>query len=508
MKRNSDDLLYGHSARLWHPWHDKPGMPYSPVRLEYPLIYNIFDKSLYSLNTVENAIETLAKNKLYCFIYDALNTNDIPYADDLLVHRDERGKADTFPYLSRTGKVAAIRVARKGKSGFFIPASTWKWTGLPDKRFIENVFYLFNLFGFQSTTPASLSEKVLRSTLHDDVHITRPSVVVRDIILNNNVGGRIDKAEYGAFYPVVVKYDKNKAYLYHSRLVPTPFQAATHEVAPSLDEAFSHAVGFWECELICRERRIPPIQVDGRSPVEGEMINRWLWTGELEDCLEAGYTLHKIKRGLSWPAVSDFMCKWSDILYTKYQYVQNEDPHIADMIKSMMLGLPGRFLKRPENYILVNIRDGLQEGDIPINYQFSGITASYFSDYVIRAEYDKESTALSPIGSYIVAQMRRELYKKQVALEEEGLRVISSYVDCVAVNGLSSNIPVSRNLGDYKEQIYWNQYTEFNRFIAKKIFNGEEYTWEDEVRAPGLEEDSPGRQDFWTRYRQMVRDNL
>lgn len=508
MRKNQEDLLNGHSAPIWHAWRDRTGMPYAPVRLSYPDVYNIFDKPLHTITDAENFISTLTANKLYCFVADIMNTDNVPYVDELLDRSMRSEKPSVFPYVSRTGKIAAIRMSKSRRNGFLIPASTWKYSTGPDRRFIENIFYLFNLFGFQSTTPASLSEKVLRSTLSDDMHITRPSTIVRDTILKHNVGGRIDKAEYGAFFPVVVKYDKNKAYLYHSRLVPSPFQAPVTEIAPTLDQALSMPVGFWECELVCREQRIPAIQIDGRRPVEGEMIIRWLWSGELEDCLAAGYTLHKIRRGFSWRALSDFMCQWTDVLYGKYEYTQNEDPHIRDMIKSMMVGLPGRFLRQPEIYHLVNIREGLQDGDMPLDFLTRNKNGSYFSDYVVRAEYDNESTALSPIGSFIVAQMRREIYKKSIALEQEGLRVISTYVDCISVDGLSQSIPVSSALGDYKEQVYWNQYSEFNRFIAKKIYNGDKYTWEDDVRAPGMGEDGQERRNFWARYRQMVKDNV
>jgi hypothetical protein len=222
----------------------------------------------------------------------------------------------------------------------------------------------------------------------------------------------------------------------------------------------------------------------GLAPFEGQVIDKWLWTGELQDCLKAGYTLVEIKRGYGWTEMSNFMEQWSVILWEKYEQARNENEHLLECIKAMMVGLPGRFLRQPEIYTLVPIQEAIPGQDMPLCLNWKEPTDRHFSDYAIRPIYDKESTALSPVGSYIVAEMRRELYhlmKEEIA---HGRTIVRSYIDNYSIDGPTTLGHVGPGMGQYREKVLHHVYAEENRFRAVQV---DPYGWEEDVMvAPGF----------------------
>lgn len=474
--RDIDDIRQG-SVACWHPWQDRPGMPKLPVFWSAGAIESDYGK-LYTVESMERVFETVARRELFVLCQDILQERELPFINELL------GDKRSVPYLSRTANCSALRVSSKRHSGFFVPTSTWLWDEPPCKELTQNLMHIFDVCGYQSTTPSSLSEKLLRSTLPEKLHISRPSVMLRRDILDNHVGGRIESAE-PCFYTVVRKYDKNKAYLSLSRMVPSPWQAPVVWVHPKLDEIGEYPTGFWQCVLIARERTIAPIQVNGLAPVEGEVIERWLWTEELIDCLNAGYLLLKIRRGYGFRSMSTWMCAWADLLWEKYQ--RETDPHIKRVFKQMMVGLPGRFLKAPETYALINIDQGVIPGDIPLPLHWIEPEDRKFSDYVIRPEYDKESTALSPIGSYIVMRMRQELYHLMLLALAQRRKIIMAYIDCVSVDGeLDLGDDFGELPGQYKVEKLANMFAESNHFVAESELDPERLLL---IKAPGMAND-------------------
>ena len=489
-----------HSS-LWHPWQDKAGIRHVPTyfNASSQTIHTSYhpENFLYHVADMEEMIECVSKNGLFLLCKDPLNEHEFSYANELL------GDDRATPYLSRQGNIAALRLSNKRRSGFLVPSKTWRWDNEPTANLTRNIGEIFRIFGYESTTPASLSEKILRATLPTPLGISRPSVWLRRDILDNHTGGRIDTA-IPKFYRTVKEFDKNKAYAWHSRSVPSPFLCPFIRSGPSLAECLDYATGYWQCVLVAVPLPLHPIQVV--KPVPGEIITRWLWTGELLDCLEAGYQLVKIIRGYGFREMSNFMEMWSDILLEKHFQAQRSDEHLAKIIKSMMVGLPGRFLRQPEQYRLVHISE-VRKGDIPLMMHWQEDGDRKFSDYAMRPEYDKESTALSYIGSYIVAEMRRELYHRMKIEMEHGYHVIRSYIDCYAVDTSSRSSGSSelyRNIGpqmgQWKEKAYTNVYAEENRFIGEEAYSERQL----KVKAPGFGIDQ--RIYFIRRYREIVQN--
>lgn len=504
----------GHSSR-WHPWEDRPGVRHIPsfYRTAQAAIFGTIsdDLPLFKTPDMESLVSTIISKRLYTLSADVLNVRNYPYANEMI------GDPRVKPYVSRSGLIAALCMRNRKSSGFLIPAPTFKWDGEPTRETVSNIARLFTLFGFESPTLASLSEKVLRATLPTPHGIYRPSVWLRRDILENHEGGRMDFAIENQIYRVVKEFDKKKAYLVHSRLVPSPFKAPTIEVRPRLKHIREYATGWWHVVLVAVPCSIHPTKVNGKNPVAGEVIDKWLWTEELEQCLKSGYKLQTIVRGYGWYELSNFMCPWSDLLWEKYEQAKmSESDHMLDMIKGMMVGLPGRFLRQPEIFSLHHV-DERVEGDIPLMFHWYELDDKHFTDYVIRPEYDRESTALSYIGSYIVMKMRCELYELMRKEEEHGYMVVRSYIDCYSVTHRQWNtacIPdqlptesyrnVGTGMGQWTEKDYTDVYTEANRFIGLNTL-----THELEIKAPGFaksgnEHTQSARLDLLKRYQKYI----
>src|SRR4030095_946624 len=173
----------------------------------------------------------------------------------------------------------------------------------------------------------------------------------------------------------------------------------------------------------------------------------------------------------------------------------------------MMVGLPGRFLRQPMYYSLIPLsearawRPGEEgEGDRALQLHYKEEGDRIFSDYAIRPEYDRESTALSHVGAYIVMKMRVELYDIMKREHENGRTVIRTYIDCYALNARTSmpeNIGTGK--GQWKEKRYGPSWSEENRFIGVNLASGEIDT-----KTPGFERGGEKRQGLLTQFLQMI----
>lgn len=434
---------------LWHPWKDKPGQRHKLTLW-----------SDYAYESVDKAIEDIGNGQHYAICNDILSGSEV----DTALVRDGR----TDAYLSRTGNVAALRVKSKRKSGFLIPAQQWGCS-TPRRELLGRMEHVFNTLGFEALTPSSLSEKVLRSTLPDRSYISRPSDMLRRSLIMHGKGGRIDKKEISKFYPIVYENDMNKAYLYCSQWVPDPKIAPTRFYND--DSVWQNYPASWmEVEMVChRGNGIQPIQIKDengelREPYNGESFDTWLWSGEVSDCLQAGYALRRCCQGWCFPFMSDFMQRWSDILWNAYSNESSDE--IRDIYKGMMVGLPGRFLKAPEKYTLVHKDDctpGMDAQPLPCNW-LNG--SSPMSDWKMIIEEDIDSAQLTPIGSFIVAECRRKLYRDSKREEERGNTIVRLYIDSFSTTGEGTTICKGKGRGEYKTKVYHRVRIVHNRFMG------------------------------------------
>lgn len=475
----------------WHPWKDRSTVTAIPAYWRDSSILGMHDAPLFDASSIKGLLDAVASNKLFLFCPEILDPSVID-VEELLT------SPNVDPFISRNGGISALRVSCERKTGgYIVNQDVWNWSKEASSDLLRSIEKLWGRFGFSALTPASLSEKVLRSTLPTPVKISRPSVILRRDILDNHGGGRIDLKDEPEYFPEIWEYDKNKAYLYHSSYVPSPYRSPVTRLRPSLDEAMNYPAGWWKVQMVARKRDISPIQIEGRTPEDGECVEKWMWSGEILDCIKAGYTILSIERGYGFREMSDWMGKWSDILWSHYEQAKNEDEHTLSVIKSMMVGLPGRFLRRPETFKLIPLEQAIpNSSDFPLLLSRRGKHGNFISDFAVRTIEDRESTALTPVGAYIVSEMRRELYHMMLAEEQAGNRIIRSYIDCYATDKPTRlKGTLGTGLGQWKEKRYTDVWAMGNRFVGQRDGIGE-------MRAPGLAKHA--RLSFWQNYKRMM----
>lgn len=445
--------LHSHTPR-WHAWRDTPGMQHKLAFLQHGEIFFSPASDPIKIKTLEDALTLLPKHKLMVLCANLFDQDEFPYSTPMLLHEH------AFPMVSRSGKVSACSLQDKRKKGYFVPATTW---GVPASfEGIDLLKYLFGVFNMQAVSPSSLSEKVCRSLLPKYLFIHRPSYALMSDIMTGKSGGRIDEAEdIGAYHPIVYEYDVNKMYLHHSRLVPSPFNAPTYRFCLGLGSILDSATGYYLVTMEPTWRAIAPVKVDGKAPYG--RFTKWLWKEEIEDCLAVGYQFISCDEGWEWEALSDFLCPWADLLYEKWSEHQTLQP----LIKQMMTGLPGRFLRAPEVFSLIPAEQHIPNQDIDIQLPYDAKKGPIFCPFSLRAEYDPNYTALTPIGDYIVMQARRHLYRLMLMEHENKNRVLRSYIDCYSVTSRTTLDHVGTEVGQVKEKIYTDVMAEKNRFVGK-----------------------------------------
>ena len=467
---------------LWHPWLDKRGRRHTNI------LFEDLQKETQNMD-INSLIEHVATRQLYVFVNDIIS-EDIPYNESLLLH------ANSEAFISKTGKVVALQVKQKNKRGFFIPTCVWGHLGVPDEQFLKDHATVCGLFNFEALTPSSLSEKVLRSTLPARTYIYRPTAMLRQTFLDNSKGGRIDEYKGSKRFSRVYEYDKNKAYLSLSCLVPTPYRRPEFfyygDSGYQSDEYMHYATYWGEFRLIAHCRGIHPIQIDDagimREPVEGEVLCEWLWKDELEDCIASGYTLLHTECVYVWDELSDFMEEWSDILWEGLHKAENDQQR--NMIKKMMVGLPGRFLKQPVKYDLIH-ESQYKEGDEPVLYNWLG-TGKVIAPWFIRPTDDVESAQLTFIGHYILMKCRQDIWRKMKEEEKRGNNVLGSYIDCYVVEHRTKlDNHIGKERGQFKEKIIEDVVIEDNKIIPYD---------KSKMRAPSFGENTQRRDDLWRKH--------
>jgi hypothetical protein len=520
------------SISRWHPWYDKPGQRHS-LKLWSELLHN-------DMNTVEKCIDEIAGGQLYALCTDVFAEEEIPFRDELLKVANEQEGV----YLRKNGGVVALKLQRKRRAGFVIPAHTWG-ASEPTSSLIKDIIQpCFDIFGYEAITPASLSEKVLRGTLGPFMpSIYRPSIMLRRDLLHTPHGGRIETAKELRYFETLFEYDINKAYPFFAREVPSPWSRPVGFLGDALrgsrDAWMGFPTAFIKCRLIARNTRgIQPIQLFGvdaepvrdghtgnagkgnrndmgglqdrqnkdrqrelqllsvsdehgiaRQPREGEVIERWFWSEELLDCLDKGYTLDRVERGYGFREMSTFMQAWADILCEAYE--RQIGTPVSALIKTMLVGLPGRFLRLPETYLLVHESEGLKQGDINIDMTTRNPGDNIGTPWYIRRESDPESTALTPIGSYIVMKCRQDLYRRMKHEEDCRNTVVSAYIDCFRTTGPTvDSSQIGLQVGQVKQKV-WSE-----AIIKDNQIDGYNEEGERISNIPGMAKGSTERQDL------------
>lgn len=480
----------------WHPWPTKPGLRHTLTLWQDNSIWK--DALTHAdIETAEQAIELIGRSQLYTFCGDVMDWKEFAWSDDLLLH------PRTDSYVQKQGKVVAVRAQAGRYSGFLIPARTWGFAQ-PSLDAIDTTRSIFEKFNIEAITPSSLSEKVLRWTLGEKISIFRPSVRLRDVLLTHNGGSRIDLAEEERFYKRAYKYDRHKAFLSFAYAVPDPYFPPKYHIRPRESWLYDYATpGFWLVTMVAHGQGKHPIFLKDdkgrRFPKEGEQFTAWLWRDEILACERKGYTLLFIHEGYRWQKTSSLLQPWADLLWEKFQLAKSVEEE--RIMKGMMAGFFGRCLQEPTNHFLVPLGQQ-REGDIPIKHNWiehldnwqGGIEGKkFFTNWYLRAEYNEESTALTPIGAWVIMQCRLEMYRLTAVEEAKGNKLISSYIDSCVFKYPASSLSIGPLPGQYSEEILNNVWAVRNALIPDE---------ETKMRAPGYKDKSKERHELWQKYHQ------
>lgn len=490
-------MTTGHVS-LWHPWNDRTGRNHTVGLWQDQQI--VTSTKVFKPQGIEDFIEIVGRNRLYVLCRDVLDSQDIPENEGLLRHKK------TEPYASRTGNVVALRMKSK-YNGYFIPSRVWASRDVkpePTKELGGILDDIYRVTGFEAITPASLSEKILRSTLPEKLAISRPSDMLRRFLLENSIGGRIDQAEGIEFYPNLWQYDLSKAYLSFAQRVPTPFEAPMrlyYGDKPVDFSFFDYPLCFVECTFSVHdtESGIHPVQINEngvmRKPRENDIFTRGMFTFEIDDCLNAGYTLESVSHGYAWNDYSSFLSQWSDILINLLDRYKGEN--FAYLFKQMMVALPGRFLRSPETFRLMHEEDHeMQAGDIGICYSQMR-SERVQSPWFLRPEYELQSAQLTTIGMYIIARCRQALYHDQLEEWEHGNTLIASYIDSNTYRNRSTrgDDVLGFKPGQWKEKEIGAAIVSGNMIIPENI---------EDMRAPSYSGEN-ARKELYKRMRQHIK---
>lgn len=425
--------------------------------------------TVYKIGGVEDCIKTVAENRMYVLCDDVMHPEQIPFNKELLL--DKRTEA----YPRENGQIVALKCSYKRNRGFIIPAKTWG-SDSAGNELVDQVQELFDIFEMEALSPSSLSEKVLRSTLPEKLFIRRPSHMLRKTFLENGRGPRIDKAEYPMLVGHGYEYDGNKQYLSCSKEVVDPFHSPIYWYGHS-NMWKDYPASFMEVEIIAHGKGIPPILVDRNGimekPRDGERIVTWLWNEELEACIKAHYTLVDVKQGYSWRYMSTFMQEWVDILWKAWQKYKHP------IIKSMMVGVPGRFLRKPVIYKLIPKQQAKDGDRLVIPTWLEDLDQI---EWAVTSEPYMQSAQLTPQGDYIRMKARMKLYEAMRKEVERDNRVLRSYVDCYMTTGKTTLNDIGTGLGQWKEKEIRDTIIAENRVIPLKDIL--------QSRIPGVQKES------------------
>jgi hypothetical protein len=473
---------FGRSVPLWHPYQDKRGIHHIPLSLDQVPVT--------SLEAAYNML--CSPPPVYAFCQ---NIFLLPYTEEALEKK-------AVPFVTKSGNIIALQLRQKRRSGYFINCDGWK-SDKPDEEFMEAVDHVYRHFHLMAVTPSSLSEKILRCTLPERVYISKTSRLLREDILSNRVGSRIDTVESLGisthYFPIVYEYDLNKAYLFHSQMVPSPYKAPFMRLSPSLESILNeYPTGYFHVTMTRCHTAIPPIILKNIL-LHTETFTAWLWRDEIEDAVDAGYQFHECDRGWSFPEMSHILREWSLKMWESYEKLTARKERA--IIKAMMVGLPGRFLRAAEVYSLIPLSEMLP-GDVAITLPWKSRSDQIASDYAVRASYSEDAASLTAIGDYIVMRARQDLYHMMRAEMYAGNRVLRSYVDCYTTELPTMINRLGTAPGTLKERRYTDVTLRENRLIGT-LENGEL-----DVKAPGFGKSSKKRIDLMRAHRKETKANI
>jgi len=302
---------------------------------------------------------------------------------------------------------------------------------------------------------------------------------------DNLVGGRIETYQPGV-YPDITEIDRNSAYVDEAAGF-LPCGKAIDLYAPGLTEANEYAHYYAQCVVFIHiNLSLGPFPFRDATtgnvsyPTEpGTYENVWLWKGEIQDSIQAGCQV-VIRKAWAWSKSEPALRSWAEWMYDK-RGPDAPNEHVRSYIKRLALAAIGWHGMAPAHLRVVPWSEDNEDTTPIVNQN------GFPTGFVAVAELEKQPRQLTHWASYIYAQARRTLYRRELDEIESGNRLVTCDTDSLKLAYPTKLATSQTMLGAWKSRTLTN--------VRQSIGRG--YYCDQKMVAPGVSgEDSRER---WTR---------
>jgi DNA polymerase type B, organellar and viral len=445
------------------PTHDLPAKEVLRTVAYWDQLYNAViipsTGEVIEFSDVQQFIKQITDLNLLIFTYRILDSREFSPFKELI--QDGRVKV----YCSRTGGIVGIYIKSR-RSAWIVERRIWDEVNYkPDKEFCETIDTVFRINSRSAATPGALGEKKIQETLRPGTRYSRPSHMLRTVILRQKIGGRADTLEEKRHYGTLYEEDLNGAYPYVSQLTIDPGETPTgfgsrNNTSPVMAESLYRYFSFFaRCKVTipnnsqCKFGPLAYRATNGKltyPTLRGTSFDGWWWKEELIRARDAGYEV-TIYQGWGWTRSSNWLEKWAKNTYKLRQETKGD---VQAIIKKTAVAPFGRMGMSPESLTLVHKKDMIQDEQyIPITFKDATETESSISGYYIHISPNINSNKLTHIYSYVVMLARCELLDRVLAEEQSGNTVIlTNYDSMLALHPTKLKQRRGKALGDWKER--------------------------------------------------------
>lgn len=339
------------------------------------------------------------------------------------------------------------------KTGTLTSTTSWGVRS-PSKTFLKALRIVQKEYGYGVyATPGSLGRAGLQTHLQNKhIRVSRPSVMLRRILLENTIGGRVDTPKRDKVPPdttVVYDEDQNCSYPHAAceTIDPTHTPVYFPKSSPKLDNYYAYYARAFV--------RIPPGEDASKGfgvlPVRNELSSEvtfvtepetyigWWWKATLDRCKSLGYDVD-ILEAYAWKKSSTFMATWSKEIFATITRLkclrdssseENKDIYemAVDMMKIVGVSTIGSHGMHPETRTLVH-ESNYQKGDIALVDPYAH-SPNPFTDYYIRVTSNPDAEWLTHVYSFILDVARNTTWDRIQAHIANGTVVLASRVDSI-----------------------------------------------------------------------------
>lgn len=169
------------------------------------------------------------------------------------------------------------------------------------------------------------------------------------------------------------------------------------------------------------------------------------WLDEIEALRASGQANADWLYGWSWPRLDSMLAPWVDELGDLRQQCEHEGmPEIAKLVKLAANAAIGRWGMAPEQYSLVpDAEHDLSLGDLPLQVEDGSLVECLTGAWVRLVSDEARYATPYHWCSYVRMAVRMELWRRQVAIQRAGGRVIQTNFDAVWVAGGEPIVPMT-----------------------------------------------------------------